>query len=131
MVHTPQGRVILIDRERLNTAVGSRIRLAREHADFSQAQLAVELSRSVEKIALLEAGGHAADAGLLYELSKLLNVPITWFFEDTPELPKAANDDLELERAFSDCADMLAALRGQEALLGVREAMRVALTSSV
>ncbi|MEQ3746094.1 MAG: helix-turn-helix transcriptional regulator [Henriciella sp.] len=121
----------MVNRKRINAAVSARIRLAREQAKYSQAKLASELSRSVEKIALLEAGGHAADAGLLYELSKLLDVPITWFFENSPQRPQAANDDLELERAFTDCADMLAELRGQEALLGVREAMRTALASRV
>ncbi len=91
--------------------VGNRVRLRRTMLGLSQERLAEALGVSFQQIQKYERGGNRISAGRLYSISRVLNVPVSFFFQDVPGHKtgeSAAEDDeslarretLELVRAF-------------------------------
>ena len=64
--------------------VGSRIRLRRTLAGISQEQLAAVLGLTFQQVQKYENGVNRVGASRLFELSRALNVPIPYFFDDMP-----------------------------------------------
>src|SRR5581483_7170214 len=62
--------------------VGSRIRLRRKMLGFSQERLGAALGLTFQQVQKYERGTNRAGASRLYELSKILDVPISFFFDD-------------------------------------------------
>jgi ribosome-binding protein aMBF1 (putative translation factor) len=69
--------------------VGIRVRLRRREAGLSQGALGEKLGVSFQQVQKYENGGDRISAGVLYELSKALSVPITYFFEGCETRSKA------------------------------------------
>ena len=65
--------------------IGSRLRQRRTELGISQPELAASLGLTYQQLYKYEQAVNRISAGRLYELSKLLNVPITFFFEDIAE----------------------------------------------
>jgi len=74
----------------IDVHVGRRVRLRRRELGVSQAWLADRLGLTFQQIQKYERGGNRISASKLYAIAKLLEVPITHFFEglDDPAAPK-------------------------------------------
>lgn len=65
--------------------VGSRLRLRRNIMGLSQEQLGKTCNLTFQQIQKYERGINRMGASRLYQFSKVLNVPISYFFDDIPE----------------------------------------------
>ena len=67
--------------------VGSRVRLRRTLLGLSQEKLADAIGLTFQQVQKYERGANRIGASRLYELSRVLDVPVTFFFEDmAPDL---------------------------------------------
>ena len=68
----------------IDRLVGRRVREARREAGLTQDQLAREINLTFQQVQKYEKAVNRVSAGLLYEISVVLNKPLTFFF-DIPE----------------------------------------------
>ena len=64
--------------------VGARVRLRRTLLGLSQEKLGEALGLTFQQVQKYERGANRIGASRLYDLSRVLEVPITYFFEDIP-----------------------------------------------
>ena len=65
--------------------VGNRLRERRNFLRVSQERLGRDLGLTFQQIQKYEKGANRVGASRLYEISRLLKVPTSYFFEDMPE----------------------------------------------
>ncbi len=65
--------------------VGSRIRLRRTLLGMSQERLGDALGLTFQQVQKYERGVNRVGASRLFDISRVLDVPISYFFEDMPE----------------------------------------------
>lgn len=70
--------------------VGQRVRQRRTLLGYSQERLAGALDLTFQQVQKYERGSNRVGAGRLYQLSKALDVPVAYFFEDLPDSPTGA-----------------------------------------
>jgi transcriptional regulator with XRE-family HTH domain len=104
--------------------VGSRVRLRRMLLGMSQERLGESMGLTFQQVQKYEKGVNRIGASRLFQISKILDVPIQFFFEEAPhsdgrstpgmaEAPSEAfileflnsREGLELNRAFVKVAD--------------------------
>ena len=105
--------------------VGSRIRLRRTMLGMSQEKLGESLGITFQQIQKYEKGTNRVGASRLQNISDILNVPVSFFFEDAPgeeaggvtgiaeeassqlrrRLPVVCPEGLQLNRAFVKITD--------------------------
>ncbi|MGB3389759.1 MAG: helix-turn-helix transcriptional regulator [Pseudaminobacter sp.] len=103
--------------------VGSRIRLRRNMLGMSQESLGERLGITFQQIQKYEKGTNRVGASRLQAISSILNVPVSFFFEDQPNQPEASKgfaedasgtfsldfvgsaEGLQLNRAFVKISD--------------------------
>ena len=118
----PANRASSIDRH-----VGTRIRERRIMLGLSQQQMADMIGVTYQQAHKYERGINRISAGRLYEITRVLNVPITYFFEglDITEDDETLNPRqrmcLELARNFASISNQ----RHQEALSQLARALAV------
>lgn len=71
--------------------VGSRVRLRRTLLGMSQEKLGESLGLTFQQVQKYERGANRIGASRLYELSKILDVPVSFFFDDLPETARLPN----------------------------------------
>jgi transcriptional regulator with XRE-family HTH domain len=117
----PANRASSIDRH-----VGARIRERRIMLGLSQQQMADMIGVTYQQAHKYERGINRISAGRLYEITRVLNVPITYFFEGL----EVAEEDvmnprqrmcLELARNFASIGNQ----KHQEALSQLARALAV------
>ena len=64
--------------------VGNRLRLRRTLLGLSQEKLGNEVGLTFQQIQKYERGANRIGASRLYQFSQLLDVPVSYFFEDMP-----------------------------------------------
>lgn len=64
--------------------VGSRLRLRRMMLGLSQSRLGESVGLTFQQIQKYERGANRMGASRLYELARILDVPISYFFEEMP-----------------------------------------------
>ncbi len=69
----------------IDVHVGARLRLRRNLVGMSQEQLGKVCRITFQQIQKYERGTNRMAASRLFQFSKILNVPISYFFEDMPE----------------------------------------------
>ena len=78
-----------LDRERhpspIDVHVGGRIRLRRTLMGMSQERLGEALGLTFQQVQKYERGVNRVGASRLFDLSRVLDVPISFFFDDMPE----------------------------------------------
>jgi transcriptional regulator with XRE-family HTH domain len=85
------------DRERetraspIDVHVGTRIRLRRTLLGMSQERLGEALGLTFQQVQKYERGVNRVGASRLFDLSRVLDVPIAFFFDDMPEPLAAAH----------------------------------------
>ena len=99
--------------------VGSRARLRRLYLGMSQSALARSLGVTFQQVQKYERGHNRISASRLFDLSRILEAPIGYFFQDTPEsvtgAGRAAGPAGEGERpAAEDFVESLAARETME-----------------
>jgi transcriptional regulator with XRE-family HTH domain len=65
--------------------VGSRIRLRRTLLGMSQERLGEALGLTFQQVQKYERGANRVSASRLFDLSRVLDVPISFFYDDMPE----------------------------------------------
>jgi transcriptional regulator with XRE-family HTH domain len=73
----------------IDSHVGARIRLRRTLMGMSQERLGEALGLTFQQVQKYERGVNRVGASRLFDLSRVLDVPISFFFDDMPE-PLAA-----------------------------------------
>jgi transcriptional regulator with XRE-family HTH domain len=111
----------------IDVHVGSRIRLRRTLLGMSQERLGDQLGLTFQQVQKYERGVNRVGASRLFDLARVLDVPISFFFDDmpdglvgnasrrsagVPDAPESIADDtmtrretLELVRAYYRIAD--------------------------
>ena len=103
----------------IDVHVGSRVRLRRTLLGMSQEKLGAALGLTFQQIQKYERGANRIGSSRLYQLSQILDVPVSFFFDDMPPLdpsaqpgfakasapsfehdPMAKRETLELVRAY-------------------------------
>ncbi len=69
----------------IDVHVGSRIRLRRTLMGLSQERLGEALGLTFQQVQKYERGVNRVGASRLFDLSRILDVPISFFFDDLPE----------------------------------------------
>ncbi len=69
----------------IDTHVGTRIRLRRTLLGMSQERLGESLGLTFQQVQKYERGVNRVGASRLFDLSRVLDVPISFFFDDMPE----------------------------------------------
>jgi transcriptional regulator with XRE-family HTH domain len=83
----PQGDPMTVNKKKPNPIdihVGSRIRLRRTMLGMSQERLGESLGITFQQIQKYEKGTNRVGASRLQNISSILNVPVSFFFEDAP-----------------------------------------------
>lgn len=68
----------------IDTHVGKRIRVLRKHHGMSQTTLGEAVNLSFQQIQKYETGANRIGGSRLFEFSQVLDVPISYFFDDMP-----------------------------------------------
>ena len=109
----------------IDTHVGSRVRLRRMLMGMSQERLGDSMGLTFQQVQKYEKGVNRIGASRLFQISKILDVPVQFFFEEAPNLTEAgatpgmaepesqtfiieflnSREGLELNRAFSKISD--------------------------
>ncbi|MDH7784298.1 transcriptional regulator with XRE-family HTH domain [Ochrobactrum sp. 19YEA23] len=108
----------------IDVHVGSRIRLRRNMLGLSQEKLGENLGITFQQIQKYEKGTNRVGASRLQAISAILNVPVSFFFEDAPGSNPAgqegfaedneatyvvdflnSNEGVQLTRAFTKISD--------------------------
>ncbi|MEM7329997.1 MAG: helix-turn-helix transcriptional regulator [Pseudomonadota bacterium] len=105
--------------------VGRRIRQARRDAKLTQGQLGDMIGLTFQQVQKYEKGVNRVSAGTLYEISKVLGLHISWFF-DEEVVDKIGDAESKESSEFSDCMNLLLDLRQSSNLGPVREVLRLA-----
>src|SRR5437762_7755081 len=66
----------------IDVHVGSRVRLRRQMLGLSQEQLGAELGLTFQQVQKYERGANRIGASRLYQVSQVLDVPPSFFFDD-------------------------------------------------
>ncbi len=66
----------------IDRLVGRQIRLARKMAGMTQTDLGTKVERTFQQIQKYEKGTNRVSAGILFEISQILNIEIMWFFHE-------------------------------------------------
>jgi transcriptional regulator with XRE-family HTH domain len=69
----------------IDVHVGSRIRLRRTLLGMSQERLGEALGLTFQQVQKYERGANRVGASRLFDLARVLDVPISFFFDDMPE----------------------------------------------
>jgi transcriptional regulator with XRE-family HTH domain len=109
--------------DQIDVLVGARLRFRRMMVGMSQEALGDALGVTFQQIQKYEKGHNRIGAGRLFQISRVLGVPVGYFFEDAPPAERAAaaaggegavpdplsfvasQEGLELNLAFSQIAD--------------------------
>ena len=85
----------------IDVHVGKRIRLRRNILHVTQQQLAEMLGLTFQQVQKYEKGLNRVGASRLWDISRVLDVPMNFFFEDMDEL-SAARSPRMLSRSFAE-----------------------------
>lgn len=73
--------------------VGKRVRLRRTLMGMSQTKLGDALSLTFQQVQKYENGSNRIGASRLYQISQILAVPVSYFFEDMDQSAAAASEN--------------------------------------
>jgi transcriptional regulator with XRE-family HTH domain len=113
----------------IDVHVGTRIRLRRTLLGMSQERLGEALGLTFQQVQKYERGVNRVGASRLFDLSRVLDVPISFFFDDMPDSLTSAYGGQASRRAtgFTESQDSFAddALNRRETLELVRAYYRI------
>lgn len=86
-----RGRTEEGDPNPIDRHVGNKMRQRRTLLGMSQEKLGEELGLTFQQVQKYERGANRISASRLFDLSRVLDVPVGWFFEDMTEEVAAAS----------------------------------------
>ena len=89
----------------IDAHVGARIRLRRTLMGMSQERLGEALGLTFQQVQKYERGVNRVGASRLFDLSRVLDVPISFFFDDMPEPLASLNGGYSNTRSSSGFAE--------------------------
>src|ERR1051325_4708248 len=81
--HRRPGRPKMEKPNPIDVRVGARLRLRRNMLGLSQEKLGEAIGLTFQQVQKYERGANRIGASRLYELSRILDVPVSFFFDDT------------------------------------------------
>jgi len=66
--------------------VGHRVRMRRVLAGLSQEKLGDQLGLTFQQVQKYEKGSNRVSASRLYQIARILDVPVSFFFDDLPDM---------------------------------------------
>ncbi len=96
----------------IDTHVGSRVRLRRNMLGMSQEKLGDALGITFQQIQKYEKGANRVGASRLQAIANVLNVPVSFFFDDAPGEAGAVNRGLGEENSTTYVVDFLNSTEG-------------------
>jgi transcriptional regulator with XRE-family HTH domain len=114
----------------IDVHVGRRLRLRRTLLGMSQEKLGELLGLTFQQVQKYERGANRIGSSRLFELGQILDVPVSFFFDDLPEatpgpLPGYPRPGLAEEGATFEHADAALSLDKRETLELVRAYYRI------
>src|SRR5215217_318251 len=73
----------------IDVRVGARLRLRRNMLGLSQEKLGEAIGLTFQQVQKYERGANRIGASRLFDLSRVLDVPVSFFFDDMPADPDA------------------------------------------
>ncbi len=104
--------------------VGARIRLRRTLMGMSQERLGDALGLTFQQVQKYERGVNRVGASRLFDLSRILDVPISFFFDNMPE-PLASSVGAQPPRAVTGFAEVQEGFAGPDDTLNKRETLEL------
>ncbi|MDF1610221.1 helix-turn-helix domain-containing protein [Hoeflea sp. YIM 152468] len=92
--------------------VGSRVRLRRTMLGMSQEKLGDALGITFQQIQKYEKGTNRVGASRLQNISTILNVPVSFFFEDAPGDPSTGQPGMAEANSSNYVVDFLSSSEG-------------------
>lgn len=89
----------------IDAHVGARIRLRRTLMGMSQERLGEALGLTFQQVQKYERGVNRVGASRLFDLSRVLDVPISFFFDDMPEPLAGVHGSFSTTRAVGGFAE--------------------------
>ncbi|WP_404969458.1 helix-turn-helix domain-containing protein [Thalassospira profundimaris] len=83
--------------------VGARVRLRRTLLGMSQEKLGEAIGLTFQQVQKYERGANRVGASRLYDLSRVLEVPVSFFFDDMPE--EVSSKSVHERREMSESPD--------------------------
>src|SRR5579875_3810045 len=114
-----EGRASPID-----VHVGARIRLRRTLMGMSQERLGEALGLTFQQVQKYERGVNRVGASRLFDLSRVLDVPISFFFDDMPEPLAGMHGTYQTTRAAGGFAESQDGF-GTDEMLNRRETLEL------
>ena len=102
--------------------VGMRLRLRRNLVGFSQEQLGNASGLTFQQIQKYERGANRMGASRLFQFARLLNVTVSWFFD---EMPAALTDKNPQELSDNQQTALEGAPSGDQQILQRRETLEL------
>lgn len=96
----------------IDVHVGSRVRLRRNMLGMSQEKLGESLGITFQQIQKYEKGTNRVGASRLQAIASILGVPVSFFFEDAPEVPHIAGSGFREDNSTSYVVDFLNSAEG-------------------
>ena len=81
----PERNFRITNNNAIDLHVGQRLRLRRTLLGMSQEQLGVELNITFQQVQKYERAANRVSASRLWDMSQILDVPISYFFDDMSE----------------------------------------------
>src|ERR671929_369236 len=81
--HRPPGRPKMETPNPIDIRVGARLRLRRNMLGLSQEKLGEAIGLTFQQVQKYERGANRIGASRLHELSRVLDVPVSFIFDDT------------------------------------------------
>lgn len=82
--------------------VGARVRMRRKFLGYSQEQLGEQIGLTFQQVQKYERGSNRISASKLFQIAKVLQVPVAYFFDAYSEAPVEGVSELNAERAVND-----------------------------
>lgn len=79
------GRPRIASPNPVDVHVGKRVRLRRNLLGMSQEKLGAQLGLTFQQVQKYERGANRIGASRLYEIARILDVPLSFFFDDLPD----------------------------------------------
>ena len=109
----------------IDAHVGARIRLRRTLMGMSQERLGEALGLTFQQVQKYERGANRVGASRLFDLSRVLDVPISFFFDDMPEPLAALHGTHQSTRATGGFAEAQDAFGGADDSMNRRETLEL------
>lgn len=113
----------------IDVHVGSRVRLRRTLLGMSQEKLGEALGLTFQQVQKYERGANRIGSSRLFELSQILDVPVSFFFDDAPMATEGEGALRGVEEQPSDADFDVDPMAKRETLELVRAYYRIADTS--